>query len=46
MNPTDPTRIVAAGSDAMAERYLEWSALRPSAARLRYLTLADELYHG
>jgi SAM-dependent methyltransferase len=43
VNPTDPTRIVAAGYDAIAERYLEWSALRPSAARLRYLTLADEL---
>jgi SAM-dependent methyltransferase len=27
----------------MAERYLAWSGLRPSASRLRYLALADEL---
>jgi len=27
----------------MAERYLAWSDLRPSAARLRYLALADAL---
>jgi SAM-dependent methyltransferase len=39
----DPKQIVAAGYDAMAERYLAWSDLRPSAARLRYLALADEL---
>ncbi|HEX5823195.1 MAG TPA: class I SAM-dependent methyltransferase [Candidatus Limnocylindrales bacterium] len=43
MKRTDPTRIVAAGYDTMAERYLAWSALRPSPARLRYLALADEL---
>ena len=39
----DPKRVVAAGYDAMAERYLAWSGLRPSAARLRYLALAQEL---
>jgi len=39
----DPKQVVAAGYDAMAERYLAWSVLRPSAARLRYLALADEL---
>jgi SAM-dependent methyltransferase len=39
----DPKQVVAAGYDAMAERYLAWSGLRPSAARLRYLALADEL---
>ena len=39
----DPKRIVASGYDAMAERYLAWSDLRPSAARLRYLALADAL---
>jgi SAM-dependent methyltransferase len=39
----DPKRVVAAGYDAMAERYLAWSDLRPSDARLRYLALADEL---
>jgi SAM-dependent methyltransferase len=39
----DPKRVVAAGYDAMAERYLAWSDLRPSAARLRYLALADAL---
>ncbi len=43
MIPTDPKRIVATGYDAMAERYLAWSGLRPSAARLRYLALADQL---
>ena len=39
----DPKRVVAAGYDAIAERYLAWSDLRPSAARLRYLALAQEL---
>ena len=39
----DPKQVVAAGYDAMAERYLAWSGLRPSAARLRYLALADQL---
>ncbi|HEV8488214.1 MAG TPA: class I SAM-dependent methyltransferase [Candidatus Limnocylindrales bacterium] len=41
--PNDPKRIVAAGYDAMAQRYLEWSALRPSATRLHYLDRAIEL---
>jgi SAM-dependent methyltransferase len=39
----DPKRIVADGYDRVAERYLAWSALRPSEARLRALDLADEL---
>jgi SAM-dependent methyltransferase len=39
----DPKRIVAEGYDTMAERYLAWSDLRPSATRLRYLALALEL---
>ena len=39
---TDPREVVARGYDEVAERYLEWSALRPSAARLRYLALALE----
>ena len=39
----DPKRIVADGYDAMAERYLAWSDLRPSPTRLRYLALALEL---
>ena len=39
----DPKQVVAAGYDSMAERYLAWSDLRPSAARLRYLALADAL---
>jgi SAM-dependent methyltransferase len=41
--PGDPKRIVAAGYDAMAQRYLEWSALRPSATRRHYLGRALEL---
>jgi SAM-dependent methyltransferase len=41
--PSDPKRIVAAGYDEMAQRYLEWSALRPSATRLHYLERAIEL---
>jgi SAM-dependent methyltransferase len=38
----DPKGVVARGYDAAAERYLEWSALRPSPARLRYLRIACE----
>ena len=41
--PGDPKRLVAAGYDAMAQRYLEWSALRPSAVRLHYLQRAIDL---
>ena len=37
---TDPREVVARGYDEVAERYLEWSPLRPSEARLRYLRLA------
>jgi SAM-dependent methyltransferase len=43
VDPVDPKGIVASGYDAMAERYLAWSGLRPSATRLRYLGLALEL---
>jgi ubiquinone/menaquinone biosynthesis C-methylase UbiE len=39
---THPKDIVARGYDAVAGRYLEWSALRPSPARLDYLHLACE----
>lgn len=39
----DPKRLVAAGYDAIAQRYLEWSALRPSGVRLHYLRRAMEL---
>jgi SAM-dependent methyltransferase len=39
----DPKRVVAAGYDAMAERYLAWSDLQPSATRLQYLALAQDL---
>jgi SAM-dependent methyltransferase len=39
----DPKKIVASGYDAMAERYLAWSDLRPSATRMRYLALAQDL---
>jgi SAM-dependent methyltransferase len=39
----DPKRIVADGYDRIADRYLEWSALRPSAARRWALDLADAL---
>jgi SAM-dependent methyltransferase len=43
----DPKLVVAAGYDRIAERYLAWSGLRPSPARLRALDLADELIpHG
>jgi len=38
----DPKEVVAAGYDRIAERYLAWSGLRPSPARLRALALADE----
>jgi SAM-dependent methyltransferase len=41
--PDDPKRLVAAGYDAIAQRYLEWSALRPSAVRLHYLQKALDL---
>lgn len=41
--PIDPKQIVAAGYDAMAQRYLEWSPLRPSAVRLHYLQRAVDL---
>jgi SAM-dependent methyltransferase len=37
-----PQEVVAAGYDQIADRYLAWSGLRPSGARLRALTLADE----
>ncbi|HET7029938.1 MAG TPA: class I SAM-dependent methyltransferase [Candidatus Limnocylindrales bacterium] len=36
-----PQEIVAAGYDAVAERYLAWSPGRPSGARRRVLELAD-----
>lgn len=39
----DPKQVVADGYDRMAERYLAWSALAPSEARLRALELADAL---
>ena len=39
----DPKQIVAAGYDRIAERYLAWSGLRPSPARLHYLARAVEL---
>lgn len=39
----DPTRVVADGYDRIADRYLAWSALRPSTARIRALELADQL---
>ena len=39
----DPKRIVADGYDVIAQRYLEWSPLRPSEARRRYLDLACDL---
>jgi len=38
-----PQQIVADGYDQIAERYLSWSALKPSAARQRALDLADSL---
>jgi SAM-dependent methyltransferase len=39
----DPKGVVAAGYDKIAQRYLEWSALRPSAVRLHYLERAAQL---
>jgi SAM-dependent methyltransferase len=36
-----PQQIVAAGYDVIAERYLAWSGLRPSATRLKALDMAD-----
>ena len=41
--PSQPTpqQVVEAGYDVVAERYLAWSALRPSPARLRALAIAD-----
>jgi ubiquinone/menaquinone biosynthesis C-methylase UbiE len=38
----DPRGIVAAGYDAIAERYYAWSDARPSATRLRWLAKALE----
>jgi SAM-dependent methyltransferase len=40
---TDPREIVARGYDTIAERYLEWSPLRPSGPRLAYLERASDL---
>jgi SAM-dependent methyltransferase len=40
---TDPREIVARGYDQAAQRYLEWSPLRPSGPRLAYLNRACEL---
>jgi SAM-dependent methyltransferase len=40
---TDPKETVARGYDVVARRYLEWSGLRPSGPRLRYLRLACDL---
>lgn len=39
----DPKRVVEDGYDRIADRYLAWSPLRPSSARVRALDLADEL---
>jgi SAM-dependent methyltransferase len=39
----DAREIVARGYDAIAERYLEWSPLRPSRPRLAYLERARAL---
>jgi SAM-dependent methyltransferase len=39
--PGSPQAIVAAGYDQIADRYLAWSGLRPSAARQRALAMAD-----
>jgi ubiquinone/menaquinone biosynthesis C-methylase UbiE len=41
-DPTDPKEVVARGYDEIAQRYLDWSALRPSPARRHYLELACE----
>jgi len=40
--PTDPKLVVGRGYDQIGERYLAWSALRPSPARLQALRWADE----
>jgi SAM-dependent methyltransferase len=40
---TDPKRIVAAGYDIAAGRYLAWSGKRPSGPRLLYLSKALKL---
>jgi SAM-dependent methyltransferase len=40
---TEPATIVADGYDRIGDRYLEWSALRPSPARTSALELADSL---
>ena len=39
---TDPKQLVARGYDEAAQRYLEWSALRPSPARLEWLARARD----
>ena len=39
----EPREVVARGYDEVAERFLEWSPLRPSEARLAYLRRAVEL---
>jgi SAM-dependent methyltransferase len=39
----DPRTVVAAGYDLVAERYYEWSDLRPSAARRAWLERALEV---
>jgi SAM-dependent methyltransferase len=39
----DPREVVARGYDAVAERYLEWSPLQPSEARLAYVRRTLEL---
>ncbi|MDQ3126983.1 MAG: class I SAM-dependent methyltransferase, partial [Chloroflexota bacterium] len=36
-----PQQVVEAGYDVIAERYLAWSAMRPSPARLRALAIAN-----
>jgi hypothetical protein len=38
----DPKEIVERGYDRMAERYLEWSDLRPSPVRMWFLGEALE----
>ena len=39
--PGSPQSIVAAGYDRIADAYLAWSGLRPSATRLRALAMAE-----
>src|SRR5690242_12506740 len=43
MAEAEAKRIVAAGYDVIARRYMEWSDLDPSPARLRYLARLLEL---